>query len=122
KGRLACVGSLIRRDRARALALPAMSTAVRQFSAPPAMTTSERPWRIHSEASPIASAPVAQALLIDRLGPPAPKCRLISTAALSMAPVSGQKGLIALDPRAWNVRTLCSMERTEPYPLPINTP
>lgn len=54
-------------------AKPAMAKSVISASTPPQITTSAIPRRIHSAASPMAWAPVAQAAATVAMGPRAPK-------------------------------------------------
>ena len=64
-GRLAWAGSSLRLESANIASKPPMPTGVIVASAPPATITSHLPRRIHSVASPMACAPLEQALVVQ---------------------------------------------------------
>ncbi len=72
-GRLARVGSSLRVDIAVSRMNPVMASGWIMLWVPPASITSASPWRISSDASPIAWALAAHAVWQVALGPRAPK-------------------------------------------------
>ncbi len=73
-----------------------MATGLMHDSVPPASTTSARWARIISVASPIACAPVAQAVATARLGPVMPY-RIDASAAVAFAIIMGTRSGPARD-------------------------
>src|SRR3989304_9938700 len=69
KGRLACAGSSLRVDRARAWLKPAMANSHTGASPPPAPITSAAPRLMISAASPMALAEAAHAVTAQVFGP-----------------------------------------------------
>ena len=72
KGRLASAGASLRVDKARSALKHAITSGVINASAPPAIMTSASPRSMIREASPMACAPAAQAVVAHAIGPRAP--------------------------------------------------
>ena len=90
-------------------------------SLPPAIATSTRSWRIRSAASPMASAPLAQAETVLKFGPFAPIIIETWPEAMSLNIMGMRNGLTRLGPRR-AMTSYCS-ERViiPPTPLPTRT-
>ena len=122
KGREAVAGSSLRVERARIALNPAIPMAVMLASLPPAIIARAQPRRMVSAASPIAWAELAQAEVVQKLGPRAPVVMETWPAARLVIMAGMRKGLIRPGPRLRR-RSNCS-ERVAipPIPLAMKTP
>ena len=115
-------GSSLRVDSARIAANPPTASGVITASLPPANMMSASSCRMIFKASPIACAPVAQAVAGAGARPLAPKrIETCPAARLTMRP--GMKnGEIRLGPRSIILVCISSMSGSPPMPEPMITP
>ena len=100
---------------------PAIPMGHMAASVPPAMATSTRPRRIISAASPIESAPVAQADTTEKFGPLIPNIIDTCPDAISPSIIGTVNGLTRRGPRVAKLFICSVIVRKPPTPLPIST-
>ena len=119
-------GTVVRWDEAWDLAALVIwkprATPVTIASAPPAIITSASPYLIRRAASPIACAPVAQAVTTEWFGPLKPK-RMLTCPEIRLISAPGmKKGDTRLGPRSLISTAVSAIEVRPPIPDPIITP
>ena len=123
QGREACSGSSLRVESAFMTANPPTASGVITDSVPPAIAPSASPYWIIRYASPIACAPVVQAVTMARFGPFMPYLiEMLPAASLTMRPVM-KKGEMTLGLPPLSTYFLCvsSMSGRPPIPEPTTT-
>ena len=116
-GRDACAGSSLRVLSAPIRANAEIVSGVTPASVPPATMTSALPSRSMRAPSPIALAPDAHAVEMQRFGPVQPKLMaMVPAVALGIIIVT-KNGLTRLGPRSMNVDSLCSIVSSPPTPV-----
>ena len=118
QGREAVAGSSLRVERARMDAKPATESGVTAASLPPQIITSASPRSRMRKASPMAWAPVVQAVEGVRLGPVAPYLIEICPAARLAMVALMKKGETRPGPEARSFACSRSMTSKAPIPLP----
>ena len=108
--------------KALAAANPAIPIRQQAASAPPAIITSASPYLIILEASPIAWAPVEQAVTTEWFGPLNPYLILTCPDNKLINAEGIKKGLIFLGPFVSSKRVVLAMVSKPPIPEPSITP
>ncbi len=108
--------------RALAAANPAIPIRQQAASAPPAIITSASPYLIILDASPIACAPVEQAVTTEWFGPLKPYLILTCPDNKLISADGIKKGLTFLGPFAFSNSVVLAMVSKPPMPEPRITP